>query len=204
MALTSNTVNNRGRLPVKRTINLAGAGEKPMNLKIAIPAIILIVLAAALFSKFGVVDRLIAVSRAQGEASKVRQELEQAYAKMASYGELTEKYAHYTYSGMTAEELSRADRIEVIDMISRVIMPQATVDNWTVNGNTLTISITGSTLQEINEIAQQLEAEEIVDFCTVTTAATNDVYTTSSDYVRSDIVVTARVIVYLNSANRGE
>ncbi len=52
---------SRGHLPVKRTINLIGINEKPIDIKLAIPGIILILIAAFLIGKFAVADRLIAV-----------------------------------------------------------------------------------------------------------------------------------------------
>jgi hypothetical protein len=51
----------RGRMPTKTEINLAVVGEKHINGLIALPAILLIVVAAALFSKFLVIDRMLEV-----------------------------------------------------------------------------------------------------------------------------------------------
>ena len=110
----------RGKLPTKRSINLALTDEKPVNLKIGIPALILILLAAFAFGKFAVADRLVAVSRAEGQVSALQSELNMAYDKLNSFGELTELYAHYTYSGMTQDEVSRADRGSAIALIRRL------------------------------------------------------------------------------------
>ena len=41
----------RGKLPTKRSINLAMSDEKPVNFKIGIPAMILILLAAFAFGR---------------------------------------------------------------------------------------------------------------------------------------------------------
>jgi len=202
---------SRGHLPTKRSINLAGVGEKSINLKIAIPAIILIVAAAALLSKFAVVDRLIAQSEAEHEVAVLQSQVDAGYARIDSFGELVETYAHYTYSGMTREEVERTDRIAVIEMIQRDVLPSALVGAWSITGNQLTISIIGNTLQEINLIAQKLEQEELVDYCTVTTASTNSLYSYNGYYVgyysyygyqlREGVdSVTAQVTIYLKSA----
>ncbi|MBR4702604.1 MAG: hypothetical protein IKO91_02060 [Oscillospiraceae bacterium] len=185
---------SRGKLPVKRSINLIGVGEKRIQMGVAVPAIILILLAAAALSKFGVVDRLIAVSDAEREVSLLRAELNDAYRTLEGYGELAEEYAHYTVSGMSREELSRVDRGKVVELIQRVILPTTTSGTWSLTGNQLSLSITGQTLQEINLLVQALNEEELVDFCTVRTASTDDKY---YDFLDEDSTVTAQISVYL-------
>ena len=185
---------SRGKLPVKRSINLIGVGEKHIKVGVAIPAIILILIAAAALSKFGVVDRLIAVADAEREVNRLRVELNDAYRTLEGYGELAEEYAHYTVTGMTREELTRVDRGEVVELIQRVILPTTTSGTWTLTGNQLSLSITGQTLQEINLLVQSLNEEELVDFCTVKTAATDDKY---YDVLDEDSTVTAQISVYL-------
>ena len=190
--------------PVKRTINLAMTDVKPLNLALAIPLVILVLAAAVAFGKFAVVDRLAAVSRAEGEAAEAKSRLDAAYQRLDTYGELSELYAHYTYSGMTDEEVHRTDRSRVLDLVRDVIYPRVTVDRWTLNGNILTVTMTGDTLEDINETAQIVKAEEIVDVCTVTNAKTNEIRHTVRDE-RTDTErtvietnVTADVKVYLN------
>ena len=190
---------SRGHLPVKRTINLIGVNEKPIDVKIAAPAIILILIAAFLIGKFAVADRLAAMSREQNKVAQLQSQIDAGYAKIDSFGELADQYAHYTYSGLTEEEVNRCDRVEVIDMIRRVVAPKTKLDAWAINGNTLQLTVTGNTLQEINMMAASLENEDIVDFCTVATAATNDnYYNYNVREVEEGSLVTARVTVYLN------
>ena len=181
----------RGKLPTKRSINLAMSDEKPVNLKIGIPAMILILLAAFAFGKFAVADRLVAVSRAEAQVSALQNELNAAYDKLNSFGELTELYAHYTYSGMTQDEISRADRGSVIAMIRRLILPRGEVTSWTLSGNTLTVNMTVQDLRTVNRTVQDIESDEHVSFCSVNTAATTD-KTTAAE------AVNARITIYLN------
>ncbi len=166
----------RVKLPVKRSINLAGAGEKPMNMKLGIPLIILILIAAAALGKFGVADRLNALSDARSEVSTLKQQLALTNKRLDEFADIEEKYAHYTYSGMSEEELSRADRTEAVKMIERVVLPQARMNSWSIKGNQLIMSVSSRTLQEINLLAQRLEEEENVDYCQVTAAETDTTY----------------------------
>ncbi len=191
---------SRGQLPSKKSIDLATVGAKPARVAISIPLLILIIVAALAIGKFAVLDRLNALSSAKAEVASLEQQLADGYAKIEEYGELTEEYAHYTFADMTEDELTRADRVAVLDMIRRVVIPAADVSAWELKGNELTLTLTSNTLQEINLIAQKIEEEKIVDFCTVTTAATRD-----SQYRRSedtDNRVTAKIIVYLNEMER--
>ena len=140
----------KGTIPVKRVINLAEVDKKTIDLRIAIPAILLILAAAFLFGKFAVADRLIAVNRAEGEVAAAQRELDAAYQRLDSFGELTELYAHYTYSGMTDEEIHRTDRAEILNLLRNVVLPDVEVSAWSVKGNTLNITMTAGTLEEIN------------------------------------------------------
>ena len=168
------------KTPVKRSVNLATIGVKTVNLKIAIPAVIIIVLAAAAFSKFGVADRLNAMSKAEGADAQARAELSAAYEKYDSFTDVDDKFAHYTYSGMTEEELNRADRVAVVELIDRAITRDENETSWTLSGNQLTVSVSGSTLQEISELVQELEKEPLVSYVTVTTAKMNETSASSA------------------------
>ena len=186
----------RGKLPVKRSINLAMTDEKPVNWKVGIPAFILILVAAFAFGKFAVADRLLEVNRAEAEVAALRTELNAAYDRLNSFGELTEIYAHYTYSGMTQDEISRADRASAIALIRRVILPRGQVSNWTLSGNVLTLNFVCDDLRVVNRTVRDIESDPHVNFCTVNTAATNDNY----NNIYADGGLNARIMVYLNPA----
>ena len=191
-------------LPVKRSINLAATGEKNIQASVAIPAIVLIVVAAVLVSKFAVIDRLAAVTRAEREVTAMQDELEQRYETLRQFGELTDEYAHYTYSGMTQEELNRTDRVAVLNLIQRVVLKEGWVSSWTVSSNILTLDITRGDLQEINLLAQELNEQEIVDFCTVTTAATTNTSGSERATQTLNSDVTGQVVVYLKNVSGEE
>ena len=187
-----------GKMPTKRVINLATQGEKPMRIGLAIPAILLILVAAAAFSKFLVIDRLNEVSAAQAEVARYQSRLDAGYEELADFDDLSELYAHYTYSGFTNEELGRTDRVAVLDLIRRKVIPWSVVSSWTLSENQLVVNMSAESLQQINLIVQQLEGEELVNFCTVNTANTDDNTRGKTEAVEYS-VVNARVSVYLNS-----
>ena len=158
-------------MPVKRTINLAAVSDNKIDPKLAIPLVIAIIAVAVLLGKYAVTDRLVAMYRASSEVSSLQAQLDGAYADLEVYTTLEEDYAHYTYSGMTADELSLTSRADVIDMMKRVLWPDRTSGSWSISGNRLTFEVEGETLQQINDLARSIEKDPLVDFCTVTDAA---------------------------------
>lgn len=194
----SRALRRRGQIPSKRTINLATIGEKPMRIGLAIPGILLILAAAVAFSKFLVIDRLNEVTAAQRVVYELQAQLDAGYEELAGFDDLSNLYAHYTYSGFTSEELGRTDRVDVQDLIRSMIIPYAEVSSWSVTGNELTINMSAESLQQINLIVQQLEAQDLVDFCTVNTANTNDNTRGNNTSAEYDYVK-ARVLAYLNA-----
>ena len=195
----------RGRMPSKRTINLAQIGVERIDPKLATAGIILIVLVAALFSKFFVVDRLTAMYRANSEVRQLQRDLDAEYSRIAGFGGLEEEYAHYTDAGMTQEELSLVDRAQIINMIQKETENADNEIAWSVTGNILTLTVAGRDLQEINHIARRLEEYDLVDSCTVTMATKEDVQRTrSSVEVYGDNVVRANITVYLQSETEVE
>ncbi len=191
----------RGRVPTKPDINFAAVGVKRLQWWVIALSVLVAVLLVAAFVKFLVFDKLAAVTAAQAEASDVQNQLQECYRRIDSYGELNDVYAHYTYSGMTEEELGRVDRVAVMDLLRRVVFPRTQIGAWTLKGNRLSLSIEGSTLQEINETVQQLLEEDLVSYCEVNTAATENYYDDRDTIAER---VTANIVVYLTQPEEVE
>ena len=192
------------RLPSKRTINLANVTERKFNFKLFLPGIIILVIAVAAFMKFGVIDRFVALSKAESAVASVQRQIDEGYDRIASFGDLVEKYAHYTYSDMTPEELNRVDRTQIINVMDRVLMSKLSIDQWTITDNTLVVFVMGQNLQEINSISQNLYSEPSVEYCEVKSAATDNRdrrREEQSDLVRAQITV---YFVPVSSVSEGQ
>ena len=151
------------------------------------------------------VDRLTAMYRANSEVRQLQRDLDAEYSRIAGFGGLEEEYAHYTYAGMTQEELSLVDRAQIINMIQKETENADNEIAWSVTGNILTLTVAGRDLQEINHIARRLEEYDLVDSCTVTMATKEDVQRTrSSAEIYGDNVVRANITVYLQSETEVE
>ena len=110
----------RGRMPVKRSINLVLVDDNKINPLKAILGILAIIVLAALFSKFLVMDRLVAVAHANNRVSRMNADLKEARAAMADYGDIEQAYAHYTYAGMTQAEMNLVDRTRIMQLVGRI------------------------------------------------------------------------------------
>ena len=165
----------RGKMPQKRSINLALVGVERIDPKLALAGSLIVLLLAAMFSKFLVADRLAAMNRESAQVAALRTQLSQEYDKVASFGSIADEYAHYTYSGMTEEELSLVDRADVIRMIKEGTENNREVESWSLRGNVVTLTVSGRDLQEINHLARRLEQFDLVNTCTVTAASKEDI-----------------------------
>ena len=187
-------------MPQKRSINLAPVGVERIDPKLALAGSLIVLLLAAMFSKFLVADRLAAMNRESAQVAALRTQLSQEYDKVASFGSIADEYAHYTYSGMTEEELSLVDRADVIRMIKEGTENNREVESWSLRGNVVTLTVSGRDLQEINQLARRLEQFDLVNTCTVTAASKEEIQAQgSSGPEDGSSVVRANIIVFLQS-----
>ena len=195
--LAAGTALGRTAHAPKKQINLALAGQKKKHYFVAIPAIGAIVVAAGVIGKVAVADRLVKMSEAQSAASELQKQVDDITAYIDSFGDLQETYAHYTYQGLNADELSYLNRPEVLQLMKNVIFQKVTVSSWSVSGNQLTLPVTGENLSDINSLVQELEQVPIVDYCNVMTAVTDSNSTDENGNPVSSDTVTGQIIVYL-------
>lgn len=176
----------------KYYLNLAGYNKKQVNpvkfgIIVAIVAILII-----LFAKFLVFDRFAELQRAESEAASLKSQIDANYAKIKELDGLSDEYAHYTFSGMSEDEMALVSRVDVMEMINRLIVPHATVSSWSLQGNTLSLTVNDTTLSMANHMVANMGAEPIVNYSFVQTAATD-----GSQELTPGSVVTAQITAYL-------
>lgn len=184
----------------KKQINLALAGQKKKHYFVAIPAIGAIVAAAGFFGKVAVADRLVEMSVQQSLASDLQKQVDDVTDYIAGFGDLQQTYAHYTYQGLSVDELSYINRPKVLKLMKEVIFPKVTVSSWSLSGNQLTLPVIGENLSDINALVQQLEDEKLVDYCNVMTAVTDG----NQETERAADKVTGQIVVYLADSTEDE
>lgn len=111
----------KGKMPTKRSINLVLVDENKINPLTAILGVLLIVVLAGVFSKYMVIDRLNAMSRAQAQVATLQRDLDSAMDALDNIGDIGETYAHYTLEGMTAAELNLVDRTLVLALVDSIL-----------------------------------------------------------------------------------
>ena len=191
--LAAGTALGRTAKAPKKQINLALAGQKKKHYWVAVPAIGGIVVVAGVIGKVAVADRLVQMSEAQSAVSQMQQQVDDITAYIDSFGDLQETYAHYTYQGLTDDELSFLNRPEVLKLMTDIIFPKVMVSSWSVSGNQLSLPVTGENLSDINSLVQELEQEPIVDYCNVMTAVTDG----NTETEASADKVTGQIVIYL-------
>lgn len=191
-ALSKNiSFKKKGKIPTKRTINLAEATKKKgIKWAVAIPLIVVVIAIAVLIAKFAVIDQFAKLSELQSENARIQSNIDRMYSEIEKFADVQAEYAHYTYSGFTEDEVYRADRKEVLKLIDKYVINASVLDSWTLNDNTLIIMISGISLADANAIVANLETDPTVSFCTVQTASTNN---------GGVEVVSAKITAYLTS-----
>ena len=198
--IAAGTALGRTARAAKKQINLALAGQKKKHYFVAIPAIGAIVVAAGFLGKVAVADRLVEMSVQQSLASDLQKQVDDVTDYIAGFGDLQQTYAHYTYQGLSVDELSYINRPKVLKLMKEVIFPKVTVSSWSLSGNQLTLPVTGENLSDINALVQQLEDEKLVDYCNVMTAVTDG----NQETERAADKVTGQIVVYLADSTEDE
>ena len=187
----------RGHLPVKRSINFATIGEKPIDWRVAAPLIVCIVVLAGLLSKVAVIDRYAAVNEANREVYELQLQIAEKTEYYEGLEDIAEDYAHYTVSAMTDEERNRVSRVTVMEIVEDIILPIAPLDAWMLSDNTLYIHLSSNTMTEVTEMMQMLLDHPAVKNCFITTDSTT---ISSNDNIATKETVTAEVTVEFKRA----
>ena len=157
----------------KKTMNLA-FHESSVNVKKLIPLILVIVIAALAFVKFGILDQTAKKVAALKEVSTKQSQLAAINVKLAGYDELEQLYGRYSYGWMTEAESGLVDRMEVITILEKIIDKSAVIEDFAINYNILNVNISGLSLDQTSTLVKELEADPQVTSASVYTAKSED------------------------------
>ena len=186
--------------PLKTSINFIDANEKDSDLRLALPASILIIIAAVFFSKFAVVDRYQRLWEEQSKVSEKQAQIEANTNIIEESKALSDKYYHYTQSGMTEDELYSQSRVSVANLVKMIGENCKGVMSYSLTGNRLSVNITASSLESLSFLAQRIEGQDIVESATVTTAQSQ---ITDYSKPKSDSV-DAQLNIYISSKDAAD
>ncbi len=159
--------------PTKKTMNFVHH-QSSINYKKLIPVLLVIIIAAAVFAKFGIMDQLDKKTAAYSELALKQEQLAAVNAKLVGYDELEQQYGRYSYGWMNDTEVNLVSRMDVLKLVEDKIAPAAIIENMAVNNNVLTMNIHGITLEQASAMVKSLEQSELVVSATVYNAVAEE------------------------------
>ena len=156
--------------PTKQTINFVHSQSKLDPKRIALLAAISLVLIAVVI-KFGFIDQEKKRDLAKSELASQQAILNQINDKLADYDELAEKYGRYSYGLMNERETGLVDRLDALQLLEDYVRRNATIKDFKLSDNVLTMNISGITLDRASQIVKQLESSPLVSSAAVYTAS---------------------------------
>ena len=157
-------------LPTKKTMNFVHHASS-FNPKKVLPLAIVVIIVAAVFAKFGIMDQLDKKTAAYNDLAQRQEQLAVVNTKLAGYDELEKQYGRYSYGWMSESEVSMVSRMDVLALVEQKISPAAVIENIAVNNNVLTLNIHGITLEQASAMVKSLEESEMVSSATVYSAS---------------------------------
>ena len=178
----------------KTSMNLYIKPKDGNSLSVVLPTMIIVFVIVALFAKFAVIDRLVALSKLQDEETAINSQLSILQTEMTDYEQVRSDYRRYSGKYLDDEARGYVDRIEIIELLDRVVGNLGMVSSIDIKGNTVSVKLTASSLSDIAVMRANLEAEEIVGKISVKTAdRASQTYTPLS--VSSSFVFTVNIPV---------
>ena len=164
----------KGKLPSKQTLNLVYKEKDTGRRVFVVLAIILFILALALFGWFIVRGQLSKVAKARNKYESLQGELSTLSSVRKRYDGIEELYSHYGSSYMNAEELALQNRMAILSTINNDISISQGLSQIQLSGNTATVKLMSLELKEVSSIVAKLEESPIVSYVGVDTASMDE------------------------------
>jgi hypothetical protein len=166
-----------GRAPVKTSMNLYSVGNQKTDMHTFVPVALALVIAVALFAKFGVIDQIARVSSAQAELADKQAQASQVEGSLQGYDAVAQEYKSYT----TTLNPSEVNVINVLNMVDTQVRSSADVTAVNLKDNILTLTLTGVSLDAVGTLTTALQNQSMVTNVGVSTAVAGG--STTSDVV---------------------
>lgn len=145
--------------PDKKTLNLMVMERTGKKLGRATPAIVVAAILILLFSKFAVADRLIAADRAKSAADAAEKQLADIDAQLVDYNDVLLEYSRYFSDGLgVGKDVMPLDCMEVLNIMHSYVMDRVDISTLTFSDDTVTVQITGVTLEEASTLMSRLDS----------------------------------------------
>ena len=178
--------------PSKTSINLAMADDSTQFTPRTAVMLVLVLLFAAVFCKFAVIDVMGAASQAESRVSAAQAQLSTLQAANADYNEVQAEYDKIGVSGLSEDERALADRGDVIELIENTASQLGSLQAVRVSGNTMELQFSDRSLHDVSRLMQVLESKDIVAGVSVSMAKTDE---------KTDVVSVVTVTLQPQSAS---
>lgn len=174
LALAKTGLSKKGPvIPSKQTISFTREAKKIDPLRLVLFVLLaLVVIAAAV--KFGILDQEAKRRSAQTALSDKQMQLAEINAKLGDFEELDAQYGRYSYGWMNESETGLVNRMDILKLLEDQVMRVATVEDYSISDNVLTLNIHGVTLERASSIVKELESSPLVKSASVYSASAED------------------------------
>ena len=160
--------------PSKTSINLVAVEQSAELTPRTVVLVLVVLLLAALFCKFAVVDVMGAASQAESRVSAAQSQLSTLQASNADYSKVQDEYDRIGMSGLTGDERALVDRNRVIRLLEDTAAQLGYLQAVRVSGNTVELQFSDRSLNDVSLLMKRLEDEDIVSGVSVSMAKTDD------------------------------
>ena len=139
-----------------KTVNLAQKEKSQFRMQIVVPLVLGILVLAAVFAKFAVIDRFNELDRYNSQWHQAKDRVVKLTEQTADYDEVVDEYNKYSTHWMTDEERSMVKRMDILALIESTLQPSAKILNFTSDKTTVTAELSRLTLNDTSKLVSLL------------------------------------------------
>lgn len=167
-------IGRSGRYPSKKTINLMYHEHDTQDRIFTIVLFVLFMIFLYFFSRYGVAAQLARADAAEANYSRMEQNLAKMKEANSQYANVRADYSHYGNGYLNDEELSRQDRVTMLNVIDERVHAAGGIQTIQIQDNIAVITVGVTDAQRLPDIILSLEGSEYVSYVTAQTAATDE------------------------------
>lgn len=167
-------IGRNGKYPSKKTINLMYHEHDTQDRIFTIVLFVLFMIFLYFFSCYGVAAQLARADAAEANYSRMEQNLEKMKEANSQYASVRADYSHYGNGYLNDEELSRQDRVTMLNVIDERVHAAGGIQTIQIQDNIAVITVGVTDAQRLPDIILSLEGSEYVSYVTAQTAATDE------------------------------
>lgn len=167
-------IGRSGKYPSKKTINLMYREHDTQDRVFTLVLFALFMIFLYFFSCYGVAAQLARADAAEANYSRMEQNLAKMKEANSQYASVRADYSHYGNGYLNDEELSRQDRVTMLNVIDERVHAAGGIQTIQIQDNIAVITVGVTDAQRLPDIILSLEGSEYVNYVTAQTAATDE------------------------------